>query len=70
MNLSKVIEQLRAELAAMDRAILAMESLADARTKGAAQTLELRRRGRPPGSRNRVKRVTKRTLTEQYGGSR
>ncbi|MDX2178119.1 MAG: hypothetical protein SFV18_00920 [Bryobacteraceae bacterium] len=61
MDVTKIIEDLRRERAQIEEAILTLERLAEGRGKRRGRPprwlTEARKRGRPPGSKNKVPAV-------------
>jgi len=61
MDVTKIIEDLRRERAQIEEAILTLERLAEGRGKRRGRPprwlTEARKRGRPPGSKNKVQSV-------------
>jgi hypothetical protein len=57
VDLKKIIEELREEQSRVNQAILAMEAVASKRYSGTVGLPAVKRRGRPPGSRNKPKMV-------------
>ncbi|MCX6592936.1 MAG: hypothetical protein NTZ56_15565 [Acidobacteria bacterium] len=63
MDVAKILEDLRRERAQIEEAILTLERLAEGRGKRRGRPpswlSEARKRGRPPGSKNKVPAVAK-----------
>lgn len=66
MDVAKILTELKAERDQLEEAILSLERLARGRTRGPgrpsgwmAEADEPKRRGRPPGSKNKVTSTTK-----------
>ena len=61
MDITKMLADLREERERIEQAILVLEQIASGRSRGRGRPpkwmTQLKRRGRPPGSKNRLKEV-------------
>ena len=61
MDITKMLAELREERERIEQAILVLEQIASGRSRGRGRPpkwmAQLKRRGRPPGSKNRLKEV-------------